>query len=51
MMKTTNHSLRATAISRMNDQKKIIKEQSDQLSGDGVGVYERTTDQQYKEVC
>ena len=51
--KKTNHSLRATAISRMYDQKvqeKIIMEQSGHLSRDGVRVYERITNQQQKEV-
>ena len=49
----TNHSLRATAISRMyneNVPEKLIMEQSEHLSKEGVRSYERTTGAQLKRV-
>ena len=49
----TNHSLRATAISRMFNEKvpeKIIMEHWGHLSKEGVRCYERTTDAQEKRV-
>ena len=49
----TNHSLRATAISRLfvnRVPEKIIMEQSGHLSKEGVRSYERTTAAQQKDV-
>ena len=51
--KISNHSLRATSISRMYNQgipEKLIMEQSGHLSKEGVRSYERTTDVQMKHV-
>ena len=51
---TTNHSLRATSISRMYEAsvpEKIIMERSGHLSKEGVRSYERTSEQQKKSVC
>ena len=48
------HSLRATSISRMfqaNVPEKIIMERSGHLTKEGVRSYERTTNDQTKEVC
>ena len=50
----SNHSLRATAISRMyqrNVPEKLIMERSGHLSRDGVMSYERTTAAQQKALC
>ena len=50
----SNHSLRATAISRMyqrNVPEKLIMERSGHLSRDGVMSYERTTTAQQKALC
>ena len=50
----SNHSLRATAISRMyqkNVPEKLIMERSGHISREGVTSYERTTPAQQKAVC
>ncbi len=50
----SNHSLRATAISRMyqrNVPEKLIMERSGHLSREGLTPYERTTAAQQKAVC
>lgn len=52
--KKTNHSLRATAISRMFQSsvaQKVVMERSGHLSKEGLVPYERTTAQQQKAVC
>ena len=49
----SNHSLRATAITRMQEEKfpeNIIMEQSGHLSKEGVHSYEKTSESQKKEV-
>ena len=53
-MNKSNHSLRATAISRMyqkNVHEKLIMERSGHISREGVTSYERTTPAQQKAVC
>ena len=50
----SNHSLRATSISRMYRAKvpeKLIMERSGHLSKEGVRSYERTTTQQIQSIC
>ena len=50
----SNHSLRATAISRMYQNsipEKLIMERSGHLSREGLASYERTTPAQQKAVC
>ena len=50
----SNHSLRATAISRMyqkNIPEKLIMERSGHLSREGVASYERTTPAQQLQMC
>ena len=50
----SNHSLRATAISRMfqsNVPQKVIKKRSGHLTKEGLASYEWTTAQQQKAVC
>ena len=50
----TNHSLRATAITRMmekNVPSKVIMQRSGHLSKDGLVPYERTTPLQQKSSC
>jgi hypothetical protein len=52
--KRSNHSLRATEISRMyhnNVPEKLIMERSGHLSREGVSSYEQTTQVQQKAVC
>ena len=49
----SNHSLRATAITRMQEEKvpeNIIMEQSGHLSKEGVRSYEKTSESQKKDV-
>ena len=50
----TNHSLRATAASRMFEKgvpEKIIAERTDHRSLSGLRTYEKTTEEQTKAVC